>query len=88
MKFIIFIFLTFTLQAQHSKKISKSKDLVTTGILHANNVKAIVANNGWLFWGGGASGFIIPSPVFSENEGNVSWALSNYPELELCYQVS
>lgn len=24
----------------------------------------------------------------SENEGNVAWALSNYPELELCNQVS
>ena len=49
---------------------SRSKTLIQGEFLHANNVKAMVSNNGWLFWGGGPSGFITPSPVFSNNDGN------------------
>jgi hypothetical protein len=51
-------------------KNSRKKSLITAGEIHANNVKGVIANNGWLFWGGGDSGFITPSPVFKDNDGN------------------
>lgn len=54
----------------NDNKKNRKKALITNGELHANNVKGLIANNGWLFWGGGASGFVIPSPVFSNNTGN------------------
>ena len=48
----------------------RHKDVVQGDVFEVNNVKALVANNGWLFWGGGPSGFIVPTPTFSNNDGN------------------
>jgi hypothetical protein len=53
-----------------NKKNKADKTLITSATIEANNVSGILANNGWLFWGGGPSGFITPSPVFSSNDGN------------------
>ena len=70
MKFVvllIFIVLSFS---QEKQIPYRPKSLVVNGEVHANNTKNIVSNNGWLFWGGGASGLVVPSPVFSNNTGN------------------
>ena len=48
----------------------RRKDVVQGDVFEVNNVLALMANQGWLFWGGGPSGFIIPSPTFSNNNGN------------------
>ena len=75
MKKILMILLLslFILPAAEKDKDGKSrrnKDVIQGEFLHVNNVKAMMSNNGWLFWGGGPSGYIIPSPVFSTNNGN------------------
>ena len=48
----------------------RHKDVVQGEPFEVNNVLALISNQGWLFWGGGPSGFIIPAPTFSSNDGN------------------
>ncbi|MCB0279105.1 MAG: hypothetical protein KDD94_06375, partial [Calditrichaeota bacterium] len=68
---LLFFFICAEISLQGQSKFSKNykRTDVQGDVLHVNNVKALVSNNGWLFWGGGPGGFIIPSPVFSENPG-------------------
>ena len=74
-KIILLIFLitsVFAIADKDKSKKSQKKIRDNGQLLQANNVKAIMTNKGWLFWGGGDSGFITPNPVFSDNDGNIA----------------
>ncbi|MCB0278363.1 MAG: hypothetical protein KDD94_02600 [Calditrichaeota bacterium] len=69
---LVLLIVVTLLSAERDKsdKANHKKTLIQGEFMEANNVKAMISNNGWLFWGGGASGFIVPTPTFSNNDGN------------------
>ena len=68
MKWIsILLIIVISIFSQIDKSKMHQKDVIQGELIEANNVSAMISNNGWLFWGGGPGGFIVPSPIFTEN---------------------
>jgi hypothetical protein len=50
-----------------NNKNSRSKTVVTNGLIDANNISASLTNVGSIFRLGGNSGYVVPHPVFNTN---------------------